>query len=454
MKKQRIITILFFLVIAATGRCQMDTIEPCQRYERYLYDSLWADDFSVNCNGHCDIRGMMWQVNFQQPSIVLRPCHSDTTLTLIGIAAPLMELCPSASYSSRSPEYFYLYKHDSTGFVQLQSIRWDTAVPRRVMKTYGYGEDGGLSGAQYYPPTTYAHPHPVYEAYFDKPVQISGDFYVGGSNNSGRCGSDGFGGSGSHPLTLYVRWACWTSASDCWQTLPHPETTDLVMYTGESSTDTTFHSNYMLWPGFGCIFPILQLPGDSIPSLPDTCLGTRGLSVLDVSGRNATLTWNDDGTASQWELAVVKGDTATATPENGIVNSYGSNLAQFYSLDSAWYTVFLRTVCNADRGMYSEWSDTVRFQIPSPDTAEVAIPQSPADSYTVVSPNPTDGRVEIFSPFEIGRVTVVAANGQTVLTQPCSGHTASLDLAGLPSGAYFVQIRTTTSTVTKKLMVK
>lgn len=441
--------IILFLSVVAAAHCQMDTIEPCQRYERYLYDSLWADDFSQNCNGNCDIRGFWWQVNYNSPSIVLRSCHSDTMVTLVGIAAPLMELCNNASYASRSPEYFYLYKRDSTGFVQLQSARWDTAVPRKVMKLYGYGLTGGFDyGVIPDPAATYAHPHPVYEAYFDKPVQINGDFYVGGSINSGRCvASNGL----SEPMTIYIRWA---SLHDCWQTLPHPETTDLVMYTDEYSTNTTFGSNYALWPGFGCIFPILQLPGDSIPAYPDTCLGTRGLRVLDISGRNATLTWDADGTASQWELSIVKGDTATATPDNGVVNSYGSNLAQLYYLDSAWYTIFLRTVCSAEGDVRSEWSDTVRFQIPQPDTSDVAVPTSLADRCTIVSPNPTGGQVSVFSSFEIRQITVVAANGQTVLTQPCSGHSASLDLAAIAPGTLFVQVHTVAGTVTRKLVKK
>lgn len=446
---------LFLIGIAflASANAQMDTITPCQRYERYLYDSLWADDFSQNCNGNCDLRGFMWQVNFQSPAIVLRPCHSDTLLNIIGIAAPVYEECPIADFQNREPEYFQLYKQDSTGFVLLKSVRWDTAVPHKVMQIYGielYGWGNNVTDPDD-PFASYPCPYPVYEAYFDKPVQIGGDFYVGGTTNHNYCNP--INGGGPSPLTMYMRWAL-KAHGDCWQIIPHGETTDLVRYTGENNYDSTFHGNYYLWPGFGCIFPILQLPGDSIPTQPDTCYGTTGLRLLDVSGRNATLTWNDNGTASQWQLAIIKGDTATATPDNGIINNYGSNLAQLYYLDSTWYTVYVRTVCDADRNVYSEWSNPLHFVIPQPDTAALQTEPTLAERYTVVSPNPTDGRVNVFSSFKISRIEVIATDGKALLSQVFDTHSATIDLPAMPAGTLFVRIRTEAGTVTRKIVKK
>lgn len=436
----------------------MDTITPCQRYERYLYDSLWADDFSKNCNGFCDIRGMVWRIGYTNlPAIVMRPCHTDSTLTISGIAAPMLELCSPDSYSARPPEYFYLYKLDSTGFVELASTRWDTAEPSKVMQMYGLGELGGFNGfgnGYHSNDTMFSSTissHRVYEAYFDKPIQVSGDFYVAGSVHEGSCmNSNGI----QTPLTMYLRWTYPTITDECGHIIPDPMYTDLVRYYDEDMTDNNFVPNGLLWPGFGCIFPILQLPGDSIPTQPDTCYGTTGLRLLDVSGRNATLTWNDNGTASQWQLAIIKGDTATATPDNGIINNYGSNLVQLYYLDSTWYTVYVRTVCDADRNVYSEWSNPLHFVIPQPDTAALQTEPTLAERYTVVSPNPTDGRVNVFSSFKISRIEVIATDGKALLSQVFDTHSATIDLPALPAGTLFVRIRTEAGTVTRKIVKK
>ena len=450
---KRITTIILLLAAIATAQCQMDTIEPCQRYEHYLYDSLWADNFSQNCNGSCDIRGMIWRIAFGTPAIVLRPCHTDTMLTIIGIAAPQMEICTPESYTNRVPEYFYLYTRDSNEFVQLKSIRWDTAVPHKVMQMYGFGEYGGYHNSLNDPNATYVSSYRVYEAYFEKPIQITGDFYVGGSIFSG-AGTNEYGIM--YPLTLYTRWGyipVWINRY-CRETIPDPVMTNPVLYMNENSTNTTFIPNGSLWPGFGNIFPILKLQNDSVPTSLDTCLGSNGLRVLDASGNNVTLTWNNNSTASQWQLAIVKGDTATATPENGTINSYGTNLAQLYYLDSAWYTVYLRTVCDANLGHYSQWSDTIHFQIPSPDTTFASIEPSLAERFTIVSPNPANNNISIFSSFKINHIDIIAADGTTLLSQKNDSNQVAVDLSAIPAGTLFVRISTEAGTVTKKIVKK
>lgn len=455
MKNLRIASIIFLMSVVTTAHCQIDTITPCQRYERYLYDSLWADNFSQNCDGYCDLRGTEWRFSYNDlPAIVLRPCHTDTMITVTGVAAPLMELCSPEIYSNRPPEYFYLYRRDDTGFVMLASARWDTAVPNKVMQMYGMGRQGGFSGfgeGYHSYDTTYASyisSHRVYEAYFDKPVQISGDFYVGGSIHEGICPTL------LQPLTIYIRWTYPDLRGKCGHNIPYSVWTDLIRYYGELHPTGTFVRNGLLWPGFSCIFPILRLPGDSIPSLPDTCYGTTGLRLLDVSGRNATLTWDDDGSVSRWEMALVKGDTATATPENGIVNSYNSNLAQLFYLDTASYTAYVRSVCDADRGVHSQWSDPVHFVIPQPDTTVNNIEPTLAERYTIVSPNPADKSIEVFSSFTIKQIDIVAADGRTLLSQEFSTNSATINLSAMPAGTLFVRVCTETGTVTKKIVKK
>ncbi|MCR5192098.1 MAG: T9SS type A sorting domain-containing protein [Bacteroidales bacterium] len=456
MKKGIIITILLATIV--TAYCQTDTITPCQRYNLYLYDSLWADNFSQHCQGSCDIRGSKWETVEGSPAIVLRKCHTDTALRIAGIAAPIWIDSTSAAYNSpnRLPEYFYLYAKTDTGFTLLGSARWDNNEPTKLMQFFG------IKGRGFRTPNTRANgdpygnlisDYPVFEAYFDKPITVTDTFYVGGSTFN----NYNVGQIMAFPRTRYIRWKYTYSLHNdiCMQYIPNPTTTDLIMYTGTEGSniqDTCFLSNHLLDKGFGCIFPIIDTSNNSIVPQNDTCLGSTGLRILDISGRNVTITWNEDGSANNWELAIVKGDTVTAAPQNGIINSYSGNWIQIYYLDSAWYSIFLRTVCNADNGLYSEWSEAVRFQIPIPDTTNTGFETSLAEYYTTVSPNPTNGVIDIFSSFKIKQISVITSTGSPVFEGICNSHHEKIDIKDYPSGTYFVRIHTTEGIVTKKIV--
>ena len=440
-----------------TAYCQTDTIGPCQRYNLYLYDSLWADNFSQHCQGSCDIRGSKWETVEGSPAIVLRKCHTDTAIRIAGIAAPIW-IDSSYAYNSiqRLPEYFYIYAKTDTGITLLGSARWDNNEPTKQMQFFG------IKGRGFGTPNTRANgdpygdiisDYPVFEAYFDKPITVSDTFYVGGSTfnnyNAGQIMA--------FPRTRYIRWEYTYSLHNdiCMQNIPNPTTSDLIMYTsseGGTINDSTFHSNNLLYKGFGCIFPIIDTTQGTIDPQPDTCIGSTGLRILDISDRNVTITWNEDGSSNNWELAIVKGDTATAVPQNGIINNYNSNLVQLYYLDTTWYTIFLRTVCNASNALYSEWSDPVRFLIQEADTTTTGIETSLAGYYTIVSPNPTDGIMDISSSFKIKQISVITTSGKPVYELNCHSHHEKININNYPSGTYYVRINTTEGVVTKKII--
>ena len=454
MKTRPIVVLAFVAAFAATATAQNDTIAPCQRAERYIYASLWADDFSQYCNGYCDIRGAQWHSSYIAPSIVLRRCIVPEPVEIAGIAAPvLIEYSPQLSSTSRLDEEFYLYVPTNTGLTLLATATWRDGPTRKYMQMYGlYGYIDNIYTPQY---SDFVSTYPVYEAYFDKPITVCDTFYVGGSSFNNYRDSTG---NIAHPTTKYLRWVYCTFYQDnyleCLQNIP-PSTYDLIRYVGSASEqqgllDTAFHSDPWVSNGFGCIFPIRFVPNDTTTHQTDTCIGTTGLRVLDNSGRNVALTWNDDCN-SQWELSIVKGDTSTAVPNEGNVNTYTTNFARLYGLDSAWYTVFLRTVCNADEDLRSPWSDTVHFLIPQPDTAATGFAQ-PAALCTTVSPNPANQSISIASSYNIRKVTIVSADGKTLYAKECNGCLVTVDIGMLPDGPLFVTIDTEGGTVTKKLI--
>lgn len=440
---------LLFFAVQLAGYCQTDTIMPCQRHEKFMYDSSWADSFSQHCQGRCDIRGSVWEA-LDAPAIVLRQCHSDSTILIAGIAAPIfIDTFVHYSNSNRLPEYFYLYAPTDSGLTELASVRWDTATPDKTMMFYGvplHGYD------DYYPERNMLYAdsiwgEPVYEAYFYKPIAMNGTFYVGGSTNN-NYRATGF--IMAHPCTRYLRWSIkyLYSTLECRNGLPRAIDTDLIMYNNETIGDTAFHINPLIWPGFGCIFPIFATADDTIVTSVDTCRAASGLRVLDNSERNVTLGWVDNGNGTTWELSIVKGDTATAQPENGVVNSYNTNMAVLYGLDTAWYTVYIRTVCSEHQR--SLWSEPIHFNVTENGLEPNDI--SLADYYTLATPNPTNGKVNIFSSFLIKNITVSTVEGRVVMREKTDSHSMVLDLAAFPAGTYYIQIQTSRGMVTKKVI--
>ena len=447
--KNRII--ILFLLAFSIGQCQTDTITPCQRFGKYLYDSLWADDFSQYCQGSCDIRGAVWETTVSRPAIVLRECHTDTSIQISGIAAPIyFDTTFNYIDSIMLPEYYYVFIQTDTGMTEIASARWDNIASHKVMQFYGippFGFPGSGGQGNDFPYGDRVATYPVYEARFSKPITVNGTFYVGGStNNNYKVDALTF----AHPGTRYMRWSFKYQhlSTECLNSIPRPDG-DLIMYTGspvDETHDTAFHSNMLLWPGFGCIFPIFYSPEDSTTSHNDTCFGTRGLRLLDISERNATVTWDDNSPSGGWELSIVKGDTATAVPENGVINSYGSNIASFYYLDSSWYTVFLRSVCNDE--LRSLWSDTIRFLIPQPATSTI----STAESSSSISPNPTVGIIDISSSSIVNAITVLTPEGKTILDREYNSQSVKIDIGQYPAGTYIVIIKTSEGTFTRKVV--
>ena len=140
---------IIFVAFFSVGYCQIDTIHTCERFAKYQYDSLWADNFSMHCQGSCDIRGSVWETVPYRPSIVTRQCHTDTTIYIAGIAAPVYyDTTINYSDNNRVPEYFYLYTINGTEMTELGNVRWDNTIPNKVMQFYGL-TGSGFPGSRY-----------------------------------------------------------------------------------------------------------------------------------------------------------------------------------------------------------------------------------------------------------------------------------------------------------------
>lgn len=448
--------LLFYSVCFLFSYAQ-DTIGMCERKNNYLYGDLWIDEYGKFCKGACDYRHTVWQIPYLKRVIVVKHFEIDSSLRIIGVAAPVLIINRTINQdTSRVPEYFYVYDLNDTGCVYIARTRWDNTSIRHYME-FVYGERQHNDNPYWSDePDTNRIYIPVYEAYFGKPITVYDSFYVGGSafNNTYDESAPSYP---LHPETFYVRWSknqytTTYNLDTCQQIHIYvSDKKDKIKYIDNSSfNDTLFHFNQYIWCGFGCFFPIFDtLPIDTSSVTTDTCQPTTGFRIMDISGNNIFLTWNQSSN-QKWEISLVKGDTTSAIPDNGIINIYNTNnFASFIDLDTACYTAFIRTICDND--IRSEWSQALTFCLPQ-DTADLSIAQSTVDRFTFVAPNPSGNIVNILSSFSTKSIEIFTLDGKLISTFNGQGISTTLDLTHLASGTYILRIKTSGGITTKKLV--
>lgn len=178
----------------------------------------------------------------------------------------------------------------------------------------------------------------------------------------------------------------------------------------------------------------------------DTCLGVTGLMVQSISGMEVTLAW-DGGIGIEWEVSLVKDDGVPARASNGVISTHSTNSATLGGLDTAYYTAYVRTVC--DGVMKSEWSDGVVFNVPQSGGADVL---SVAEQYTQMMPNPANDRLTVISSFRMVSIELYDVSGRKVQSHRVEGLSGELDISSLQPGNYVVRIVTAGGIVHKKLV--
>ena len=467
MRKTILFSILVFSALFAKGQVY-DTIRICDRMPNYYYGDEWVDHYSRQCYGNCDLRHCVWQKH-NGIAILAKLYNIDTSLNVIGIAAPInINYSEPIADTSRVPEFFYLYDITDTGCTLAGEVRWDTATVRHQMEFVFGTTDVSTGPSQYlYHWDSIAQPDtariyfPVYEAYFYKPITVYDSFYVAGSTFNNEYIAQGLDGYSEHPLTEYIRWinnlnqygSC-NGGSNTY--LGHAHLDPYMSPNSHGEIDPTDGSSFghfhAQWGGFGCIFPIFDTTPPGANPHHDTCYSTTGLHIMDINDEVVILGWNPANN-NKWEIAIVKGDTATANPDDGVHNTYTESFALFYYLDSAWYTAYIRTVCDGD--LRSEWSEPVHFHFPPADTTNTGILwQSPADRFTNVVPNPASSSVTVFSSFRLNAVDIFSLDGRKIAHQTANGISSQMDISALPPATYIVHIKTKGGNATKKLVKK
>ncbi|MBQ9473222.1 MAG: T9SS type A sorting domain-containing protein [Bacteroidales bacterium] len=450
--------------VFAPAFSQVDTLQWRQREPTFYY---WDDHYADVCGNT-----VASPVNAFIQRIYARHCYVDTTLKVIGVAAPVTTTrfrpgfrgVDDTVWSHRFPEYFLLYEATDTSFDSITEARYDTNRPRYRMFFPNVTSNSYLEEVNGELPLEQA-PF-VYEAYFDKPYLVRDSFYVGRtSNNNGYIYNEATRRYEAIPYYITVYYNVQNGPS-C---LPDSNLIKL-RYTNPYDRTDTFDDYQrgmrMRWlyergwiyayepstPGnnnYSPIFPIFDTTGLDIHGYRwyGECDTVRGLRLLRIEDGKAYISWAADTLARWWEISY--GPVGTS-PENGTRDSTQTTMVCLENLQvGTEYVVYVRGRCKDDTR--SPWSSFITFYMSDNET--ITLPeQTVVDRNTHVMPNPTGGLATIFSSFRISTIEVYTSTGSLVKTMQVHSNGAEFNASNLPAGTYILRIRTSHGDTAKRLV--
>ena len=472
--------LLFFMLVTAVSYAQLDTIHADQRDPRYYYGGNdWWDYWCFHTP--CVCPGLEYNTFRRQyigPDLseIARYCFTDTTLKIIGIAAPVY-VGPASfdpehpfvdtSLDHRKDEYFRIYQTDGYNMIKLAEKTYDLNSPSKIF-CVAY-DDYVIPG----PPITHDYEEifaNLYEVYFDSAVTVTDSFYVSGTNynnfkvpDSVLVRYDEYG----KPIYRYTEnyyyrptayFMSRANAALLIRNIGIPEHTYFKSRTlsNDSVEDAALENSWRYVPEclmFFNIFPIIDTghythtPSDSSNSA--FCPTPNGLRVNYLNDGSMSLFWNDV-LSNGYELSLGR---EGSVPDDGNISFHSTPFCTLENLDtSLWYVAWVRTLC--DSGRVSDWSDSIRFKFQNDTSSHNnAFYHDNVDLFTSLNPNPSHGRVLVTSSFRINKVFLYNMKGDLLFSKKINSLSSILDVSTLPKGTYIMVINTIRGVTQKKLVI-
>ena len=375
----------------------------------------------------------------------LDPFIAPRLVKIVGVATSnILEAAPLSDTILPFPdstEYLTCYTKDENGSPVCHGIiPWTFGDSCRYMFIETKGMDGyPVCCSSHNRDTTYI---PIYEYFFDSPIYVDGEFYMGSTNYSSigiRWTPDGFVHGNTIADIYTLCGGCGVS-----DTCPSISTYYLEHQSNSASSNTTPWS-HVANDRIVMIFPIYE---------PCDCPGAMNLRVAGIHGDTARIAWSPSAYVSRWEVSYGQ----EGAPLSGYTTVWtDTNTFSFILPDSNRYNVRVRAWCGSDSAIYSDWSAMRTVYLTAADTvadSSASIVNVSADRVVMLLPNPADKQVTISAALPLLHVEVYDLAGRMVEARQPSGTTLQLDLKSYPSGTYLVKVTTTNGTTTRKLVVK
>ena len=329
--------------------------------------------------------------------------HSDTVLHAIGIG-----------YGTTEPyaNEFYLQLYDST----MSPIKELTVT------------DMDISSYDFYLPGGDYHTRKVFFAFFDGPIDVYGDFYIGESKY--------LHGSTSRFHTMGM-------------TIDHHEPPYHIgrypakVYLDDIKAWVDDTLEHELRPYFLLVMP--------------DCRGAENITVATDSAGCVNVEWDSLRWKTRWVLRL-------DGPDGTRYDTVGTNFHTYCNLDAnAYYELSIQSQCyRPSRGYqcsqvwpsyipeWSPWSDPISIGNGSAAIGDIGNPNPTIELF----PNPAGTQVQISSTLPMTRIEVSDALGRVVGTfQPPRESSFSLDVSSWSEGVYLLRIHTDDGITAKKLLI-
>ena len=472
---------LVFLIVALVGinalRAQ-DTIYPYDPQSPFFKDPIFSEFGGDTC--WCPGTSTI----YIERAYAVKHSLGESQYLVTGIAVPyrFADSCPG--YRPIHPQIY-----DYNLFVQgmiVQIINKDTAHPviHFTKPVWRYAKETPHvrpydCRIAFNPPASCINIDTVldaYSLYFDNPVSVSGDVYIGylrslhipsGENPNARdCTNEGLALRILIPESTSVCMPSYNQAlSISWDNStylrPH--------YDGETSPSIVYPFRYN--HAFTTFDAELVCP---IFAVPDTdsfgCPEVEGFAFAGINAGFPTFIWDTAAGHTLYQFAYGPYDAPLDSLDvEETRNRYIELTRQRLSPD-VYYQARLRAKCHHacpvhDTVMWTAWSDPVYFYTGDsmPDTAhhstdpqEEGIAEHPASLAFTLMPNPARGTVTLTLRELAGtaQVTLHDAAGREVLRLPLEDTSTVLSLSQLPAGLYTVTVSTAQGSATRRLSVE
>ena len=464
--------IVFFIVafVSLSALWAQDTIYPYASESPFFKDSIFSDFGGDTC----------WSYYMPHPLNATAVKHTlrDSQYVVTGIALPYR-------FVDSCPEYGIGSLNDYDVFIQgmiVQIFNKDTSHPviHYTKPLWRYAKE--IPHVRPYdcriafnPPASCFNIDTVldaYSLYFDHPVSVSGDVYIGILRSVNRptmptmwygCPTEGLSW-----FSILIADSNCMSGHESWRLLvtwdnvgPHYDGEPSPMFVGGWSYNHYYESD-----GAELACPIFAVPDTDSFGCPEV----ERFAFAGINGGFPTFVWDTAAGHTLYQFAYGPYDAPLDSLDVEETRNHYIEMTRQRLSPDVYYQARLRAKCHHacpvhDTVMWTEWSDPVYFYTGNsmPDTShhstnppEEGIAESRAAVSFTLTPNPAHSTVTLTLGDYRGmaQVTLHDAAGREVLRRTLESASTTLPIAGLPAGLYTVTVSTPQGSAARRLSVE
>jgi len=182
------------------------------------------------------------------------------------------------------------------------------------------------------------------------------------------------------------------------------------------------------------------------------CNPVTGITISDITGVSAVVSWNDEATALDgYVVGVFLAGSNPAVDEpvyGGEILPAGTLMDTATGLSSnTMYEAVVVSLCSLDQGLYV-FSEGVAFT-----TIELGLADATIEGFTFY-PNPSSDVINLTATENIETVAIYNLLGQKVIDQNINATSSQLDVANLVTGTYLMEVSADGKTAWHKVIKK